>query len=217
MRTKRSWMFKMAKKIYLEGGGVTLEEETKEIDSQAVQDAEKKSIYVLDMTRRDEEKIIKYREFFVHYFKDMGAEEINFASTSSPEKIRNGIAVAGVLYVPGGDTEYLIDQVHEKELVDVIKSFEGVIIGMSAGAYLMCKEYTKIKEDETKMVNALEIVDIRMKAHYDSKFDSQLIKLSQEKDIYGVSDKAAIIVRDKELTFVGNVYLFSKGKKTKLN
>ena len=207
----------MAKKIYLEGGGAILEEEAKEIDSQAVQDAEKKSVYVLDMTGKDEVKIAKYREFFVHYFKDMGAEEVNFASTSSLEEIPNEIVAAGILYVPGGDTEYLIEQVHEKELVDVIKSFEGVIIGMSAGAYLICKEYTKIRKDEINMISALEVVNIRMKAHYDEKFDSQLVKLSREEDIYGVSDKAVIIVKDKELTFIGDVYLFSKGEKTKVN
>ncbi len=208
----------MAKEIYLEGGGATLKEETIHIDRAAMQKAKKKSVYVLDLTGRDEEKIATYREFFKEYFKKIGGEEINFASVSTVNEIKKGVQEAGVLYIPGGDTELLIENVKEKGLTESIKSFKGVIIGMSAGAYLMCSQYTKIREDKIDLINALGVLDFNMQAHYEEKFDPQLIELSKEKDIYAVTDKSAIMVNEKRKpSFIGEVYLFSKGNKTKVN
>jgi len=207
----------MAKEIYLEGG-VILDEEAIEIDKIAMQKAENKSVYVLDLTRKDEMRIRRDREFFKEYFRKLGGVVINFASISNLEEIKKGIQKAGVLYVPGGDTELLIENINNKGLGDLIKSFKGIIIGMSAGAYLLCYQYTKIREGKIDMISALGVLDFRMKAHYEEKFDAQLLELSREEDIYAVANKSAIIVNEKgKLSFIGKVFLFSKGKKIKLS
>ncbi|MCK4553049.1 Type 1 glutamine amidotransferase-like domain-containing protein [Candidatus Pacearchaeota archaeon] len=207
----------MKKKIYLEGGGEVKKGEAKEIDKKAIDNADNKNVYVLDLSSKNKGKQIMWKEFFPPYFKELGANKVDFISNAkSPEEIRKYFQESGILYIPGGDTELLIKNVQEKGLVNLIKSFNGVLIGMSAGAYLMCNQYIKIREENITKVGALQVVPIQMKAHYEEKFDSKLLKLSKGIDIYGVSNKA-VIIWDRKLEFIGDIYLFSKGKKTKIN
>ena len=209
----------MAMKIYLLGGRKIREGKTKEVDEQVFAELDNTKTYVLDFAKDDDVKLDEYKEFLRDYFKKLGAEEINFSSDKvSEEENINNIKESGLMNILGGDTELLIEKINKKGLVDAIKSFNGVIVGNSAGSYLMCKEYIKIREQMLKRIDSLGIVDLIMKAHYTSEFDHELLNLSKDVKIYGVPDESQIIVDDKgKLEFKGDLYLFSKGDKIKVN
>jgi peptidase E len=206
----------MAKKIYLIGGGDVKEGKTKEIDTKAFADADNKNVFVLNLTTNDKQKITEYINFLNSYFKELGATNVSFASELNSDKIIDQLNNSGLLYIPGGDTELLIKNVGDKGLDKYIKNYKGVIVGNSAGAYLMCSEYIKIRDSGIERFDSLGLVDARMKAHYTEEFDSTLNELSEEIDIYGVPECSAL-VWNNGLNFIGDIYLFSKGQKTKVN
>ncbi len=209
----------MAKKIYLIGGGDIKKQETKEIDKEVFSNLKNKKVYVINLTTNDVEKITKYKELWSSYLQGLGIKEFNFLSDStSSEDIKEDISNAGLIYIIGGDTELLIENVKKMDLTPLIKSFEGVIVGNSAGAYLMCKKYTKIIDNKLKIFSGLDIVNLIMTAHYKDEFDFQFLELSKDMEFYAVPEKSVIMVDNKgKLNFIGDVYLFSKGKKTKTN
>jgi len=206
----------MAKKIYLNGGADIMKGESKEIDTKALSETENKRVFVLNLTTNDQEKIDRYREFFKTYFTDLNVGNINFASELDNEKIKEEISKSDLLYIPGGDTEILIKNVKEKELVEIIKSFRGIIMGVSAGAMMLCDEAICAYENR-EPIKGLGLVDILIDVHYNEKHNDSIKKFFNEKDLYAIPEKSIIIVQNGELKFIGDVYLFSKGEKTKVN
>jgi|TARA_Y100000310_G_C20584758_1_gene764802 peptidase E len=203
----------MPGKIYLEGGGDIREGENDELDLAAIGCAKNKRVYVLDLTSNDEEKVAQYRSFFEQYFKRLGVEEIGFASLSeSLEEIKGKLGEAGIVYLPGGDTEVLIDNLRQRKIGSLLENLESVIIGNSAGAMVLCREAICAKEGR-EIMEGVGVLDLAIEVHYDETHDEAMNELSEEREIYGVPEKGAIIAEDGNLEFVGEVYLFSKGKK----
>lgn len=66
---------------------------------------------------------------FINYYTD--------TPSSAKEKIRN----ANVLYFTGGLPDKMMERIAEFGLEDVLKAFDGVIFGYSAGAVIQLKEY----------------------------------------------------------------------------
>ena len=82
---------------------------------------------------------------------------------------------------------------------------------------MLCEGYVKIKDSQNeKIIKGLGLVKFYMIAHYKEEFDKTLLKLSKDKNIYGVPEKSAIVI-DGNLEFIRDVYLFSKGRKHKIN
>ena len=96
----------MTKKIYLEGGGDIRKGENDILDKDALSKSKNKKVYVIDLTSNDQEKVAQYRESLKEYFKRLGAEKVGFVSTSeSLDKIKKQLNEAGIVYIPGGNTE----------------------------------------------------------------------------------------------------------------
>ncbi|MBI4116114.1 Type 1 glutamine amidotransferase-like domain-containing protein [Candidatus Pacearchaeota archaeon] len=208
----------MVKKIYLIGGGNIRSGETKELDSKALSEAENKNVYVINLTTNDKQKIKDYKEFMVSYLKSLNAQEINFLSDfKSHKETKTKINSSGLIYIMGGDTEILIENIKKMKIAPIIKSFKGIILGNSAGAYLLCRGYVKTKDSQNEeIVKGLGFIKFYIKVHYNKEFDKNLLKLSRDKEIYGVPEKCAIVLNDN-LKFIGDIYLFSKGRKNKIN
>lgn len=208
----------MARKIYLEGGESHKTGIFFGLEKEALSETEDNKIFVLDFARHGE-KISRKKIQDTEYFGSMDANILGFATDLDSEgDLINLINESEILYLPGGSTELLLERISEKGLVSTIKSYNKVIIGNSAGAYACCNEYFKIRENEVETIPSLGLVDLSCKAHYREDFDEELMKYSLTKDIYGVPEGSAIIVEDGEkIKFFNEVFLFSKGKKTKAN
>ncbi len=205
----------MAKKIYLVGGRVS-SGGLREIDTKALEESENKKIFVINLTTNDQEILKEKRERHKKYFESLGAE-VTFISDllDNPEQIKENLNNSGLLYISGGDTEILIKNVGEMELGPLIKNFNGIIEGNSAGAYLLCNEH--VEKREAKLKPGLGLVNLRLKVHYNPELDSLLLELSKDKEIHAISENCAIVWDNKELNFIGDIYLFSNGKKEKIN
>lgn len=205
----------MAKKIYLVGGRVS-SGGLREIDTKALEESENKKIFVINLTTNDQEILNEKRERHKKYFEELGAE-VTFISDlpDNPEQIEEKLNNSGLLYISGGDTEILIKNIKEMGLGPLIKNFKGVIEGNSAGAYLLCKEH--VEKRESRMKPGLGLINLRVKAHYNPELDSLLLRLSKGKKIYTISENCAIVWDNGEINFIGDIYLFSNGKKEKVN
>ena len=203
-------------KIYLLGGADSKKGDTKVIDSKILSELDNKSVFVINLTTNDKAKIESYKQFWNFYFNEIGIKEINFLSDSnSHEYIKKKINSAGLIYIIGGDTELLIENAKKLKLLPLIKSFKGVILGNSAGAYLLCNQY--IRTSDLKLAKGSGLIKINLMVHYLDKFDKQLLELSKDKEIYAISEKSFIIISGKNKDYFGDIHLFSRGEKSKIN
>jgi len=200
-------------KIYLMSGH-TSTGNLMDLDRRVLSWLDNKNVLVLNLSGTDKDRLQLKGEFFNVYFRKLGAEDVEFISeeTQNPEELFDK---AGLVYLPGGDTITLLDNIRKKDLTSLISSFDGTLSGNSAGAYSFCPEYLRIRDDEVKTYPAIGLVDFWIKAHYGPKFDSILEELSQEREIYALSDGAAILY-DGNLNFIGDIWKFSKGKKDRV-
>lgn len=206
----------MAKKFYLMSGP-SAKGGLKHIDGRALADADNKNILVLNLASYQNKEIQDKREFFEKYFREVGAEDVAFIEKETPEeKTKEEFERAGLLYLPGGNPSALINHIKKKGLVAQLKSFKGVISGNGAGAYALCPVYLRTGRNPEDPIPSLGIISIWIKANYNTRFDPDLERLSKKRSIYAIKDRSAIIY-DKRPKFIGNVWKFSNGAKTKVN
>lgn len=207
----------MASKLYLMSGNTSSGRLT-EIDKKALDDAENKSILVVNLSYDDIKKLKKKKDFFDGYFREIGAENIEFIELKSTEKeIESKLKGKGLIYLPGGDTRILIPNLIKKGLDKRIREFEGIVSGNSAGNYSLCPDYLRIGRGSIEIIPALGFVDFWTKAHYEPKFDSDLIQLSNGRKIYALENESAIVCEGDILSFLGNIWKFSGGEKRRIN
>jgi peptidase E len=207
-------------RAYLIGGGDIKAGELEDIDRMALSEARNQIVYVIDLTSNDEEKLAKYRDFLTSYFKGVGAEEVRFISTeNSLEAARERIGESGLVYIPGGDTGILAENLKKRKLGSFLKSLESVIVGNSAGALVACDEAVLTRDEdveETKVIGGMGLVPFSVDVHYDASHDVELIALSSEREIYGIPEGCAIVY-DGGKEFIGDIWKFSGGKKEKVH
>ena len=189
----------------------------KNIDGKSLADAGNGNVLVLNLSYDDMDKNRMKEYFFREYFQELGAESVLFVERGTSEvQIRERFEATSLLYLPGGDTKTLLHNLRNKGLVSLLESFEGVISGNSAGAYVLCPEHLRIGRGDIEVIPALGIVDFWTKVHYEPKFDSDLKRLSAEREIYALENESALVCGE-DISFMGNIWKFSKGIKEKIN
>jgi len=209
----------MAEKLYLMSGH-TSTERLKDLDERALTDAEdagNSNVLVLNLSCTQKDESEERRKFFEEYFYSSGVRCVETIEEDTPEdRLKFHFDFAGLIYLPGGDTRTLIQNIRKRKLVPFLEEFPGVISGNSAGTYAMCPDYLRIGRGEPEIIPALGFVDFWTKVHYKPKFDTALTQLSKGRVIYALEDESAIVV-DSDLSFVGNIWRFSEGVKEKIN
>lgn len=124
-------------------------------------------ILVLLWSTDDEVKRARYGEIVKNYFKDLGASEVVFLEEDDLEmevKFRE----AGIVYLPGGDTEILLGKLNKNcEVIRKLENFEGIIIGNSAGAIALSDEGYVYKNGGLVKYKGLGIVNVRVLVHFE--------------------------------------------------
>ncbi len=149
---------------------------------------------------------IKYENIeLVHYFKD------------SIEVMKDKISQADIIFLTGGLPDKTIERLEEKDLIDSIKKFDGIIMGASAGALIQLPEYfCTPDEDYEKFIfcQGLDLVkkNIYVEVHYS---DMNLLEEFKElklknKTIYAIPDGAGIVYSNSEIQTIGNVKIFNE-------
>ena len=150
-------------------------------------------------------------------FEDIGIEHINLLDYRlTNQEMQKEITEHNVLYFTGGRPEKLMESLIDKELIQAVKDFSGLMVGVSAGALVFCKDCIITKDEdypETQVIKGLDLVDFSVEVHYDGSVDEELISLSENRDIYAIPNGSAIFWDKEVVTPIHKVFHFSKRNK----
>jgi peptidase E len=206
--------------LYFLGGEDVVKRDSREINEKAFIDAAGAPVVLIfPWTAESVDKADKYRKIMADYFKELGASKIEFAELSdSLKEIIKKMDRSDLVYLPGGVTKLLVQRIKDAKIDRLLQKYKKVIIGNSAGALALCKDciLTRDKENlETTIISGFGLVDFSVEVHYNPSKDKELKKLSEERRIYAIPEKSALVYDNGNLSFIGPVYLFYKGKKKK--
>lgn len=123
-----------------------------------------------------------------------------------------------VIYLLGGNPITQIKFLKENGYDKIIKNFNGVILGTSAGAMNLLKiaYYSKDEDyDKSFFYEGLGLIDITIDPHFDIEDKVQVqeaINNSTEKQIIGITDESALIIRnDLIIEIINDCYIIENG------
>ena len=205
-------------KLYFLGGENVVKQDSKIINAFAFREAaEAPRVLVFPWARAPSDKTQKRRKRLSSYFRNIGAGTIDFAEHSETfEEIKRKIECSDLVYLTGGFTTVLIERLKNKNIDPLLRKYDKIIVGRSAGALALCKKcfLTDRRKNAVKMFEGLGLVDFGIKVHYRPSRDDELKRLSKEERIYAIPECAALVYDRACLSFIGDVYVFNKGEKT---
>jgi peptidase E len=207
-------------KLYFMGGENVAKRDSKSVNVAAFQDAgNTPNVLVFSWARPSFDRTFRQRERLFNYFRNLGAESVNFSEYSDlPEQISAKVAHADLVYLTGGQTGVLAVRAKSKGLDRFLRIFSGVIVGRSAGAAVMGKRFlvTNRYSGQRKIANGFGMVDFSVKTHYQASQDVLLRRFFRNGKLYAVPHGSALIYDKKNghLASVGEVFVFMNGEKT---
>ena len=207
-------------KLYFLGGENVAKQDSQKINEAAFQEAaDAPRVLVFPWARAISNKTHKHMKRLFNYFKNIGAESVEIAEYSETfEKINRKVERSDLVYLTGGFTTVLVKRLRKKNIAPLLRNYGKVIVGRSAGALALCKKcfLTDRRKSLVKMVEGLGIVNFGIKVHYRPSRDVELKRLSREGKIYAIPERSALVYDHKCLSFIGNVYMFRNGEKTRI-
>lgn len=175
--------------------------------------------FVASEFKRMHDKTDKYFGIIVGMFADAG---ITFADARvvdgrlSPEQARQTVEDADVVWLAGGDTLAQFGYFVEFGLVDALRGFDGVLIGMSAGSINMAKTAIITSDPphtyELHIYEGIGCVDFSVEPHFEpNNVPPELFAFADRHEIYGLCDDGAIVVDGGRREFIGEVYAIEQG------
>ncbi len=206
-------------KLYFLGGENVAKKDSREINEAAFRDAgETPAVVVFPWARASFEQAYKRRKRLFDYFRSLGACNVDFVDYSDTyEEINRKVECSDLIYLPGGLASVLVERLKNKNVDTLLRGYDGVVVGRSAGALALGKKcvVTKNRRNPTsKMIRGIGLVGFSVKAHYKHSKDAALKKLSKQETIYAIPERSALLYDDGCLSFMGDVYLFQNGEKT---
>ena len=135
----------------------------------------------------------------------------------SKELAREKVENADILYFTGGLPDAMMDRLAEFELLDVLQSFDGLVLGCSAGAMIQLREY-HITPDwdypEFGYYNGLSwLQDFYVEVHYEEtdlqKECIHRVLRERGKPVYATfHDRGALMIENGKITRLGETELF---------
>ena len=168
----------------------------------------------------EESKIERWLNSAKMSFEDIGIEHIKLLDYRlTNQEMKNEIKEHNVLYFTGGRPEKLMESLVEKELIQAVKDFSGLMVGVSAGALVFCRDCIITKDEDyhqTQVIKGLGLVDFSVEVHYEETIDEELIPISDKRDIYAIPNGSAVFWDKKVVTPINDVFHISKRNKKRL-
>jgi len=207
-------------KLYLLGGENLIKKDAKGVNTDAFANAGgSPNVSVFPWARASFDKAYKRRKRLSSYFLSLGANTVEFIDYSTDKaEIARKIGHSDLIYFTGGVASVLVERLRKKGVDRLLRKFEGVVVGRSAGALALCKNFiiTDRNNKEMTLAKGLGFVDFSVKVHYVSFRDGKLKKLSNKCPIFAIPCGSAIVHYSDYLSFLSEVYLFRNGEKTLL-
>jgi len=166
---------------------------------------------------------------------DIGFKEYIYVDENNKNNIKEYIAKADCIDLCGGHLPTCNAFINELNLKELLKDFDGVIIGASGGGMNLADNVYCIPENEGEHINknfnrhlkGLALTNINIVPHYnvfkdkvfsDGKrmLEDILLKDSYDVDMIALPDGSYIIQKDDKKVLYGEAYLISKGTVTKI-
>ncbi|NWO19609.1 Type 1 glutamine amidotransferase-like domain-containing protein [Leptotrichia sp. oral taxon 223] len=176
----------------------------------------KKILFIPTATNVDEYK--KYIYLTQKAFEDFGYEVENFdVSIFSEEIVKEKLSEAKIVFISGGNTFYLLQELKKKNLISYLKERieDGLIyIGESAGSVIATPdiEYASIVDDKTLATElddyaGLNLVDFYIVPHFEEEpfveSSRKTVELYKDKlDLKLINNKEAILVENNNFTIL---------------
>jgi dipeptidase E len=203
-------------KYYLLGGENTHKRDAEEVNQRAFNDSGKTPrVLVFPWARASFDRTYLKSKLMFDYFRSLGASTVDTVDYSSTlEEIKEKISDSDLVYLTGGVPSVLVERLKKSGIRSLLKDFEGVIVGRSAGALALCKKcvITCRITSEIKVIDGLGLVDLTLKAHYKVVKEEKLKELSKTLDIFAVPKGSALIYNNGNLSTINNVFFFQKGE-----
>jgi len=208
-------------KLYLLGGENTIRQTAKEINKAAFIDVGGSPVVlVFPWARASFDNIYLRRRRIQKYFKNLGAQSIDFVDYSeATQDIAVRVSRSDIIYLTGGQMMILVTRLGAKGMEKLLQEYRGIIVGRSAGALALAKRgvVTNRYSKSTTLASGLGLADFSLKTHYDSSKDAALSGLSKSQDIYALPINSAIVCENNNLSFIGDAFLFENGEKKKIH
>ena len=176
----------------------------------------KKILFIPTATNVDEYK--KYIHLTQKAFEDFGYEVENFdISIFSEEIAKEKLSQAKIVFISGGNTFYLLQELKRKNLTSYLKERieNGLLyIGESAGSVIATPniEYASIVDDKTLATElddytGLNLVDFYIVPHFEEEpfveGSRNMVELYKDKlDLKLINNKEAILVENNNFTII---------------
>lgn len=180
----------------------------------------KKILFIPTATNVDEYK--KYIHLTQKVFEDFGYEVENFdISVFSEETVKEKISETKIIFVSGGNTFYLLQELKKKNLISYLreKIENGLLyIGESAGSVITAPniEYADIVDDkalatELNDYTGLNLVDFYVVPHFEEEpfveSSRKVVELYKDKlDLKVINNKEVVLVENDEFRIVKEKY-----------
>ena len=227
------------KKLMLIGGGETgrgtTTYETKEIDEEVVKMTEKENPIFLFIGLASSHSD-SYYDTMKKIYKELGCTTEYLKKKNiinNPDIVKDKINRADIIYICGGDTVKLINDIKEYEIDKLLKEAYDrgcVMAGMSAGAIMLSREgfsdslIFRGESDKHEFIKGFKFIDISICPHFHSNpvKDKELQDSIKDKEIYGLENGTALKIIDDKIEYIksiknNNVYLVTKSKEEKLS
>lgn len=164
----------------------------------------------------------KYFEEIYAPFSSYGYERnqfkyINFFCDSQDD-IKKDLLDAEVLFLTGGAPDLFMERIMAKGILPYIKSFDGVVVGCSAGVMIQFDKFHITPGPlypDYKVINGIGMVDMDMgiEVHYASTV-AQLESIEKTKTEYSslllLDNESASIVKDNKIQLLGNAKIIKR-------
>ena len=176
----------------------------------------KKILFIPTATNVDEYK--KYIHLTQKAFEDFGYEVENFdVSIFSEEIAKEKLSEAKIVFISGGNTFYLLQELKRKNLITYLKERieNGLLyIGESAGSVIAAPdiEYASVIDDKTVATElddytGLNLVDFYIVPHFEEEpfveSSRKTVELYKDKlDLKLINNKEAILVENNNFTII---------------
>jgi len=188
---------------------------------------DKKSLLFIASCPYGYEKTDLYKDGGTSWFRNIGIEFENVdvlddrkTEAECLELVNNATAI----FLMGGTTLLQIEFLKKNNLISALKLFNGVTLGISAGAINMAVNsfYSADKDcEKTHIYKGIGLADISIEPHFSIEnkglLDNDIIPFSDVIDIYAMCDDSAILLCNEKLKYYGNIYLASKRKIEKVH
>jgi len=166
----------------------------------------------------------KYAGRIIEMFNEIGIEfktMIIIDKDTPKKKVNQIIDSASLIWISGGDTLKQIGYLREYQLDEILKNYQGIVIGMSAGSINMACRVVLAKDiedniPELSVYEGLGLVNINIEPHLDLLRGEHLLAIKEAgkiAPIYCLYDDSFILIEQNQQQIFGPYVLFD----TKVN